>query len=90
MIRNPKSNNKQLRCEVDAMTDCLDQSNNVSGGAGAGAGLLSRIFNHLPTDVAHGVLLESAEADPNPVQRIRKYLTAFQRYNIARAFFLGI
>merc|ERR1719295_313779 len=69
---------KQLRGEVESMIDNLDQGGAAS--AGGGGGVLPRIFNYLPKDVAHGVLIQAAETEVKPLDKLRKYMTAFNRF----------
>ena len=56
------------------MIDNLDQGGAASAGGGGG-GVLPRIFSYLPKDVAHGVLIQAAETEVKPLDKLRKYMT---------------
>merc|ERR1719192_2533037 len=61
------------------MIDNLDQGGGTAS-AGGGGGVLPRIFSYLPKDVAHGVLIQAAETEVKPLDKLRKYMTAFNRF----------
>jgi len=65
---------KPLWAEVDAITDMLQ-----SGGAASDSSCDS-IFNSLPPEVGQQILLKSAEAKTNDLDKLRLFLVAFRRF----------